>query len=286
MIDPRIKHIVCFSKGHSSARVAECVVRRFGKENVILLNHNINPSKEKKDIKRFGREVSAYLHLPIIYANYQGVKDENDIPDQFDISIEQSAFKQPNTSNSLCTYHLKTLPFEQFLILNFPHQDCIIYYGFDKTEQSRINRREYVLGMMGYQCDFPLARWEAGSYLESIREIGIEPPLTYSVYSHANCTGCLKGGIQHWYAVYCNDYDVFVKGRTTETILDYTILKRSVRGKAGPVSLIELEPIFERMKCAGVPQTEHYDTELFKKQLKRYNIVSLNLFTPCECVTN
>lgn len=38
-----MKHIVCFSKGHSSALVAIEVVRRFGKENVILLNHDINP---------------------------------------------------------------------------------------------------------------------------------------------------------------------------------------------------------------------------------------------------
>ena len=36
-----LKHIVCFSGGHSSAIVAIEVARKFGKENVILLNHNI-----------------------------------------------------------------------------------------------------------------------------------------------------------------------------------------------------------------------------------------------------
>ena len=36
------KHIICFSGGHSSAIVAIEVVRRFGKENTVLLNHDIN----------------------------------------------------------------------------------------------------------------------------------------------------------------------------------------------------------------------------------------------------
>lgn len=37
-----MKHIVCYSGGHSSARVAVAVARRFGAENTILLNHDIN----------------------------------------------------------------------------------------------------------------------------------------------------------------------------------------------------------------------------------------------------
>ena len=37
-----MKHIVCYSGGHSSALVAVEVVRKFGKENVVLLNHDIN----------------------------------------------------------------------------------------------------------------------------------------------------------------------------------------------------------------------------------------------------
>jgi len=58
-----IKHIVCYSGGHSSALVAIEVVRRFGKENVILLNHDINSRFENEDIKRFKKDVSNYLGL-------------------------------------------------------------------------------------------------------------------------------------------------------------------------------------------------------------------------------
>ena len=57
------KHIVCYSGGHSSALVAIEVVKLFGKENVILLNHNINPRYEDADIKRFKKEVAEYLVL-------------------------------------------------------------------------------------------------------------------------------------------------------------------------------------------------------------------------------
>ena len=57
----KTKHIVCYSGGHSSALVAIEVVRKYGKENVILLNHDINPRFENNDIKRFKKEVSDYF---------------------------------------------------------------------------------------------------------------------------------------------------------------------------------------------------------------------------------
>ena len=58
-----MKHIVCYSGGHSSALVAIEVTRKFGKENVVLINHNIKESSEGADIKRFKREVAQYQFL-------------------------------------------------------------------------------------------------------------------------------------------------------------------------------------------------------------------------------
>lgn len=37
------KYIVCFSGGHSSAVAAIETVRKYGKEQVVLLNHDISP---------------------------------------------------------------------------------------------------------------------------------------------------------------------------------------------------------------------------------------------------
>ena len=63
-----MKHIVCYSGGHSSAIVAIEVVRKFGAENVILLNHDISPKVEHEDIKRFKNEISAYIGVEITHA--------------------------------------------------------------------------------------------------------------------------------------------------------------------------------------------------------------------------
>ena len=53
MVVVGMKHIVCFSGGHSSAIAAVEVVRKFGAEDTILLNHDLCPRTEDADIKRF-----------------------------------------------------------------------------------------------------------------------------------------------------------------------------------------------------------------------------------------
>lgn len=289
------KHIVCFSKGHSSALVAIEVTRKFGKENVILLNHDIHPDKEEADIKRFGSEVSEYLGIPITYCNINGIENPLDIPDQFDIAIQKQGFKAPGTGDAFCTSELKTIPFNDFIKKYFPDADCIIYYGFDANEMVRVARRQYVLGSMGYQTDYPLAFWGAERETEngieiynprtifSTEEIGIRKPNTYSQFKHANCTGCLKGGMQHWYVTYCTRYDIFKKAKETEEYLGYSILRMMKKGVMHPSPLSELEPIFERMKCAGVPASEHIPRGEFGKYLKKYKIESLDEAKPCEC---
>ena len=50
IMDKNTKHIVCYSGGHSSAIVAIAVVKKYGKENVILLNHDIKNTVESQDI--------------------------------------------------------------------------------------------------------------------------------------------------------------------------------------------------------------------------------------------
>ena len=175
------KHIICYSGGHSSALVAIEVVRKYGKENVTLLNHDIHPSVESSDIKRFKDEVAAYLGLPITYANHP----EWDKKDQFDIVVDAKAFKVGN-GTALCTNRLKTAPFEKWLKESVPDKNCICYYGFDANELVRVQRRSQIMGSMGYKTDYPLALWNERT-ITSTKEIGIEPPNTYGVFKHANC---------------------------------------------------------------------------------------------------
>lgn len=267
----QIKHLVCYSGGHSSAVVALNVVKKYGKENVILLNHDINPLVEDIDIKRFKQEVSDYLEIPITYANHP----QWETMDQFDVCVKTKSFKG-STGFAICTTLLKTKPFNDYLKTNFPDKNCIIYYGFDRNELHRVQRRSSILGSQDYKTDYPLALWEKLWY-SSTEEVGIKKPLAYGSFKHANCTGCLKAGKQHWYIVYCTRPDIFNKAKEAEDEIGYSIMKSDY--------LEDLEPMFKQMKEMGIVATEHEDARTFfarvKKQIAAYEDEQVD--KPCEC---
>ena len=274
-----VKHIVCYSGGHSSALVAIEVVRKYGKENVVLLNHDINQTVENEDIKRFKREVANYLQLPITFANNKDFETK----DQFDIALDSKGFKFGHDSVQ-CTFKLKTEPFKHYLKENFPRdkektvlKDCVIYYGFDANETARIQRRVGILLSDGYLSDYPLALWKDRT-IHSTLEIGITPPNTYSVWKHANCTGCLKAGKQHWYLVYLHRRDLFEKAKAAEEIIGHSIMKNDY--------LSDLEDEFKVLADANVETTEHEDGRTFAARARRI-IKTINIDEdqkPCECV--
>lgn len=271
-----IKHIVCYSGGHSSALVAIEVERKFGRENVVLLNHDMHMSVEHADIKRFKQEVSDYLCLPITVASRKNASQ-----DQFDVCVEARAFKVSNGSE-LCTSRLKTEPFNAWLAENAPPGSAIIYYGFDDTprERVRMQRRTGILAAKGYATDYPLALWPDRT-IHSTEEIGIARPSTYSTFIHGNCIGCLKAGWQHWYIVYCTRPDIWIKAKWAEDEIGYAIH----HDESGAVFLEEMEERFEAMKLAGVPATEHIPQQRFWASAKRVIEITpqMELDLPCEC---
>jgi hypothetical protein len=303
----KTKHIVCYSGGHSSAIVAVEVVRKYGKENVILLNHDINPRFENQDIKRFKKEVSDYLQVPITYANHENQLIPELIKNQFEVCIETNSFVNPHNRQILCTSILKTKPFYKFLKELPTDSEYIIYYGFDQNELDRVDKRKSILNDNGYDSDYPLALWGEGKFnclkafyknggknFESIcftenykskdhlertifstEEIGIEKPFTYSIWKHANCIGCLKAGQQHWYCVYVHDYEVFELGKNAEEIIGYSF------GNFG--FLKDVEDKFKKMKEIGIPASEHIPNNTFWKSAKYYLKQSTQDLFPCEC---
>lgn len=272
-----MKHIICYSGGHSSAITAIEVVRKFGKENVMLVNHDIHPNIENKDIKRFKAEIANYLDINITYVNMR----DWDKQDQFDVVIEAKAFKVGN-GTALCSSRMKTEPFHKWLTINFPNQDCIIYYGFDSNEQNRIDRRRKILNEQGWNVDFPLALWpENERTIYDTNDINIEPPLVYDVFKHANCTGCLKAGKQHWYIVYCTRPDLYEKAKRAEEIIGKTIFSG--------ISLEELEKKYCRMKLFNVPIDENIpDKQFWSKARKAIEEWWTTDFgegeMPCDCL--
>lgn len=267
-----MKHICCYSGGHSSALVAIEVVRRFGAANVVLLNHDLSFMAEDADIKRFKAEVAAYLGLPVTYANHQ-----DSLADQFDVCVQSKAFKIDD-GQELCTNRLKTRPFMKWLTINVADKDCVFYYGFDAVERSRIQRRSGIMGALGYRTEYPLATWTRT--IQTTEEIGIPRPRTYAVFKHGNCIGCLKAGWQHWYIVFCTRPDVWLKAKWAEEEIGYAIH----HDESGPVYLEDMEPRFEAMRAAGVVATEQIKQQTFWAAAKKVvKIHEAQAAMPCEC---
>lgn len=268
-----MKYVVCFSGGHSSAIAAVETVRRYGKEKTILLNHDLCIRSEDEDIKRFKREVAAYLGLDITYANMDGWQDK----DQFDVCMEENAFKYGIQSSALCTQKLKTEPFKKWLQDNYPAEkgtvrdDLVILYGFDRKETSRITRRVGVMAALGYKTDYPFL-WENRT-IENIEEIGIKRPVTYEIFNHANCKGCLKAGKQHWYIVYCLYPEIWEKAKRAEAEIGHSILREAFLG--------EYEPDFKELKKKMLPATEKITHQKFWATARK--LIAEDDILPCEC---
>lgn len=270
-----MKYIVCFSGGHSSALCAIECVRKYGKENVILLNHDLSEEVEDKDIKRFKNEVADYLGIDITYANMEGWENKTPLR----VCKELGGFKFGN-GPVLCTYNLKTKPFHKWLKDNYPvasgevREDIRIIYGFDKKETNRIQRRIGVMINQGYRCDFPLAFWDRT--IENTEEIGIKRPNVYELFRHANCKGCLKAGKQQWYLTYCLYPSLWKETIETENEIGFSILKDTF--------LEELEPKFKKMKCRGIVPSEKITPQKFWSEVNKALPIEGQLsFLPCEC---
>lgn len=275
-----VKYVVCYSGGHSSALVAIEAVKRYGKDNVILLNHDISPKVEDQDIKRFKEEVANYLGLPITYANMENWENETPIS----VCRSLGGFKF-GMGTALCTYKLKSEPFYKWLDENYPvskkdlkqgkvREDVIFLYGFDKEETNRIQRRVGAMANKGYKTDFPLAFWERTIY--STEEIGVKKPSTYGKFKHANCVGCLKASRQQWYLVYCEYPEIWKEAILAEQEIGYSIMKDSF--------LEDLEPKFQKMKCRGITPSEHRNPQRFWAEVEKALPLDGQLsFLPCEC---
>lgn len=260
--------IVCYSGGHSSALVAIEAVRKYGKERVVLLNHDISSKVEHEDIKRFKQDVADYLDLPITYANADGFEDLTPL----EVSRRRKGFSVGN-HQTFCTYYLKTQPFCKFLEAIPKSKSVHIAYGFDAEETNRIYRRESIIRSMGYYPVFPLADWERT--IEKTEEVGITRPVTYKIFRHANCIGCLKAGKQHWYCVYCMCPDIWEEAKETEAELGYSIINGTY--------LDELELQFREMRDdKGICPSEKMNHQAFWAEVDR-RMPGEQTLMPCDC---
>lgn len=268
-----MKYVVCYSGGHSSAIAAIEITRRYGKENVILLNHDICSRVEDADVKRFKNEVAEYLGVPITYANMPDWENK----DQFDVCESLNAFKYGIQSSAICTQKMKTEPFSKWLSDNFPvnkgeiRGDVKIVYGFDANETTRITRRVGVMAAMGYQTEYP-SLWKDRT-IHNVEEIGIKRPSVYEIFNHANCRGCLKAGKQHWFTVYCLYPDVWERAKQAEANIGYSILREGM--------LVSFEKDWAILKSKNFPATEKITPQRFWAKARK--LIAEDDCLPCEC---
>lgn len=268
-----MKRIICYSGGHSSALVAIEAVRRYGKENIILLNHDISSEVEHQDIKRFKQEVADYVGLPITYANMDNFEKLTPLR----VCRKVSAF-QVQVGQALCTYNLKTKPFYDWLNKNYPadienmREDVRIMYGFDSDEMHRVQRRVGILATKGYRCEFPLL-WKDRT-IRNTEEVGISRPITYKIFKHANCIGCLKAGRQHWYIVYCLYPDLFKEAIEAEKEVGYSVIKGTF--------LEDLIPKYEEMTLKGICPNDRENSATFWANVNK-TLPEQQSFLPCDC---
>jgi len=282
-----MKYIVCYSGGHSSALVAIEAVRKYGKENVILLNHDISSEVEHQDIKRFKADVADYLDMPITPANMPDFETMTPLR----VCRKAQAF-QTQPGQAFCTSRLKTEPFHKYLAENYPvptdmmagtlyeaahpsemeNEEVVILYGFDKNEPHRIQRKSGVLGAQGYRSDYPLAFWNRT--LESTEELGITRPITYKIFKHANCFACLKAGMQHWYIVYCLRPELFAEAIETELDIGHSIING--------VYMEELIPRYKEMQSKGICPNDRENSAAFWAKVNS-TLPEQQSFLPCDC---
>ena len=260
-----MKYVICYSGGKSSSECALTAAKKYGAENVVLLNHDINGHVEQECTKQLKKDVADYLGLDITYANHKNW----DTATPISVCIDAGAWKV-GSGAILCTSRLKTSPFRKWMLANDPECENVYIYGLDSDEPTRITRRSQVMGSMGYKTEYPMT-WPKEEIV-SLESIGIDPGSVYKTFNHSNCVGCLKAGWQHWYIVYCTRQDIWEEAKYGEDEIGYAIHK----DKDGPVYLEEKEELFDAMVAAGVVPTEKIKPQTFwaaaKKAVKQNQV--------------
>lgn len=221
--DEHTTHIVYFNGGHRSGHTALEVAARFGVENLVLLAPNLPKHSEHEDVRRFRAEVAQHLQVALTYVS-PGIG-----ADQFDVAL-----------NSLipgrrfqCATGLKRDPLRDWLKKSASPGHDVVYFGFDRGQRRRIQRRSCDLGLRGFHTDYPLALWDPLTYT-STSDVGIDPP-TYD----ARCIGCLRSDSAHWYQVFKEHGKVWKRAKSFEDKVDEAILPH--------VFLEEIEADFEEL---------------------------------------
>ena len=273
-----MKHIVFFSGGITSWKVAKDLVNNFGKENVILLF--ADTLIEDEDLYRFmidAQEKLFEVDLSLVRKTLGKIKRiEKD-----GVSVRKKVLKRASKINmkinknfiwlidgrtpfeiyedhkymgnsriAMCSRVLKQEICRRYIKRRFKnHNEVTLYMGIDWTEVHRVESPKK--NWLPYKVEFPLTRepyYSKDDLTLELKKDGIKIPRLYEFgFAHNNCGGfCCRAGQGHFKTLQEKLPDRFDYYAKKERVLSKklngaTILTKVINGEKKPYSLDDLK---------------------------------------------
>lgn len=222
-----MRTVIWFSAGATSAVAARLALTEYPDAEIV----RIRIDSEHPDSDRFSDDVEKWLGKPIITLT---PKRKN----HWNVLAYHRYLNGP--TGAKCTRELK-----RDMRVSYTQPDDLQVFGFDADEKERVEdfrERNPEINFVAPLLDAGLTKSECHSIL---MKAGIAPHAMYLLgYDHANCVGCVKGGMGYWNKIRKDFPDVFDRMAKLERDIGASCLK----DKNGRVFLDTLDPNRGNMK--------------------------------------
>lgn len=232
IIDGKDRILVWFSCGAASAVAAKMTIAANTEDRELLVVY-CEVEEEHPDSKRFLKECEEWLDYPITI-----IRNEHYKGSIYNV-FEKNYMRTP--SGSPCTRALKKQVRERFQRPTDTH-----VFGYTIEEEERLNR--FIDANNDILTFNPLM---TGNITKEnchamLKRAGIKQHAMYDLgFDHANCMGCVKGGMGYWNHTRKVLPAVFDRMAKFERLKGYTVLKEPKTGE--PLYLDTLDPKRGRM---------------------------------------
>jgi hypothetical protein len=236
--------VVWLSGGVTSAWCAGWAKRTFPPDEIVMCWHDTK--EEDADTYRYLRELVPALGLAFVERS-----DGRSVTQLF----RDEGFLG-NNQNAMCSRILKREQGDRFVAeLQAAGYDIVCIFGFSANEPKRVERAVGRGLARGFSCRFPVVEEKVSKQdcVDWSLSIGVNPPSMYCWSEHANCVGCVKGGMAYWLKVAEHRPDVFAQRMALEEEFGHGILR------GGDRDHVLLKDLVKRGLKRSVNQREKID---------------------------